>query len=110
MARTAWNKGLPDFLTALPANWDVLQVGILGIEPAGGGHHLVVGGVYAAGSGPNRQWQGIGIGGLQFGGRAILQEPSDDPSRASVNSFQLAKSLRYHLSPEGLGIPSVLKS
>src|SRR5439155_6468496 len=67
-----------DFLAALGTNWDVLQVGLLRIEPASRCHHLIVGGVDATGLWPNGRRQSISVRGFQLRRRAMLKQALND--------------------------------
>ena len=58
----------------LRADRDVLQVGVRGGQPAGGGHRLVVGGVNPTGAGIDHLRQLVCVGGLELAQAAVLQQ------------------------------------
>ena len=56
----------PDLAAELRLDGDVLEIWVLRVEAARGGHDLVEGGVNAASRGPDGGGQGIGIGRFEF--------------------------------------------
>jgi hypothetical protein len=67
------DEGLADLAAFLGADRDVLQVGIVRGQPAGGGRGQGVGGVHPAGAGLIAG-PGVGIGALQLGQLAPVQQ------------------------------------
>jgi hypothetical protein len=68
------NEGLPNPVSFLGPDRDVLKVRVTGGEPAGGGHGLVIGGVNAARFRMNQFWEGIDIGGFEFGEISVTED------------------------------------
>ena len=68
------DEGLADLAPLLGANRDVLQVGVAGGEPPGGGDRLVIAGVQPAGGLVDQPRQLVGVGGLQLGQAAMLHD------------------------------------
>ena len=62
----AGDKGFPHLLAQLSTNGDVLQVGVAGGEPPGGGARLVEAGMHPVGFRVDQGGEDIDIGGLQL--------------------------------------------
>src|SRR5258707_1158679 len=69
----ARHKGFANLLTPVGANWNILQIRILGVQPSRCSHYLVEGGVNTMGLGPNRGGQSVRISGFELSGCAVVQ-------------------------------------
>ena len=72
------DEGLPDFAAVLGPNWDILEIGILRIEPARGGGGLLVSGVNAPGFLPDRRGKGVGVSRFELRGGSVIEQALDN--------------------------------
>ncbi len=68
------DEGLADLAPLLGPHRDVLQVGVVGRQTAGGGRGQGEGGVHAAGTRRDRLDQGVGVGAFQFAELAPVEQ------------------------------------
>jgi len=74
----ARDEGAADFAACRGADGDVLQVGVLRVEPARAGGELVKGSVDAAVGGRDGVGQRVDVSGEEFAGFAIFHDLGDD--------------------------------
>ena len=84
---------LPQLRPQLGADGDVLQIGLGGAEPPGGGDGVLEGGVDAP-IGADDLGQAVGVGGFQLGELAVLQD--------AVNNGVLPPELVQHVGVGGV--------
>ena len=90
----ARDEGAADFAALRGADGDVLQVGVLRIEPARAGGELVKGGVDAAVGGRDGGGQRVDVGGEEFAGFAIF-ETSATMGWIGASAASVASSVEY---------------
>ena len=66
---------LYEVITLFGTNGDVLQIRITRRKPAGGGHRLIEAGMNPAGFRMHQFRQGVGVGPLELGQRAMFENP-----------------------------------
>src|SRR6185369_8836034 len=96
----AWNKCLSNFPALLRANGNVLQVWIIGRQPAGRGARLAESRVNASALEPDRGGQGIDVSGFEFRRRTVIQNFLHD--RVRTREFLEELFVRRVLTPFGL--------
>ena len=87
-AALAGDKGLPHLPSQLASHRDILQVGVAGGQPPGGGARLVEAGVYPPRLRIDQRRKGIDVGRFELGELAVLQKQLD-------NGVSAAESLQH---------------